>query len=216
MSTASPSSSVDFTGARSRTSYDDMIVPHRSLPHFENYLIHAGPTSRDTRQYALSTMPKRKKSTLLDKSEDSSDKDEFDTTAKDLIERQKKQQMRCRGTFSKNGSRANTCFWIKIASTKNEGEKPSFDCNIFSIIIVSNKCFSSTNVKTHLQSKNGKRLDDFIRMEEQNETDEMLKTVMRKARSEQVQSSSKRSFKQYFVPSNSCGNAPSSSGSSVF
>ena len=96
-------------------------------------------------------MPKRKTPDPATDSPTEEEKEEVDTTAEDLMTKQKNQQMKRRFMTRVPGSRAETSLWTTIAATRLESEKPQFMCNVCSNTTSSNQAISSSNIKLHFQ-----------------------------------------------------------------
>lgn len=126
-------------------------------------------------------MPKRKQGSIQDISDESSS-DENDRTAQKLIERQRSMQNKRRSVAATPGSRAKTSIWTTHAAVRVDSDEPQFKCIVCNTNVKANQAFSSSNVTAHYRSVHKDTYKQLLSMNEQNATDEMIKSVIDAAR----------------------------------
>lgn len=126
-------------------------------------------------------MPKRKQISLQDLSEESSS-DENDRTAQELIATQRIMQSKRRSVAATPGSRVKTSVWTTHAAECVDSDQPQFKCNVCNSVIKSNQALSSSNITAHYKSVHKDTHRQLLALNEQNATDEMMKSLIDAAR----------------------------------
>ena len=123
-------------------------------------------------------MTKRKQLTLGATPAGSTEHNDDDQTADDLIETQKAQQKKRRTKSAGGAPRAKPSLWTTIAAARVDGDKPRFKCNVCAEPISTNQMFSSSNVVMHYRSRHSTLHQTLSNLNEQNANEDMLLSLI--------------------------------------
>ena len=143
-------------------------------------------------------MPKRKQAPSSSLPSESSSDEIHEGVARELIDRQKAQQLRRRSAAQKNNPRARTSLWTCIASRQIDEDSRKYACAVCNKQIPVNANHSSSNICQHYKASHPQDERALVRLNEQNATEASMKNLIDEAASRVQHKKRKNNIASFF------------------